>query len=131
MPEVNKLFEVHLLNNQGIRKAAAIAMAFDDLLSELSLHCPESREFSIVKTKLEEAAFFAKKAMSVQAENQREEVNMPREKCYFCDEEDDVENLIEHRLGDGSTVKAHENCAELQEESKQEEDDEESSEDDE
>jgi hypothetical protein len=65
------LFEVHRLNDQGMKNATAIAEAFDRLLRDLAGLCPAGREFSIVRTKLEEAAFFAKKAMATQAQNQQ------------------------------------------------------------
>ena len=65
----NKEFEVHILNELGINKARIIAKEFDELLNVLKELCPESREFSITKTKLEEASFFAKKAMACQKEN--------------------------------------------------------------
>ncbi len=60
---MNKEFQVHVLNEDGKLRATAIAGAFDRCLNELKSCCPEGREFSIVKTKLEEACFFAKKAM--------------------------------------------------------------------
>ena len=65
------LFEVHRLNDQGMKNATAIAEAFDRLLRDLVGLCPAGRESSIVRTKLEEAAFFAKKAMAMQRENQQ------------------------------------------------------------
>jgi hypothetical protein len=61
---VNKEFQVHILNEDGKIRATAIAGAFDRCLEELKLACPEGREFPLVKTKLEEACFFAKKAMA-------------------------------------------------------------------
>jgi hypothetical protein len=64
------LFEVHKLNEIGIGKAREIAGAFDQLLARLEELCPDGREFSIVKTKLEEASFFAKKAMAKDRVNQ-------------------------------------------------------------
>lgn len=67
---VSPLFQFHRLNDDGIKKAEVIAHEFDDLLISLSSYCPEGREFSIVKTKLEEASFFAKKAMAGAKENQ-------------------------------------------------------------
>ena len=68
---MDPLFEVHILNEQGKSKARSIASAFDNLLNTLTTTIPTaSREMSIVKTKLEEACFFAKKAMANQAENQ-------------------------------------------------------------
>jgi hypothetical protein len=76
---MDPLFEVHMLNEEGKRKARGIAYAFDALLAVLEggidknpalALCPPSRELSIVKTKLEEACFFAKKAMANIPENQ-------------------------------------------------------------
>lgn len=70
---MNALFAVHKLNEDGMTKAKKIAYAFDNCLTELESVCPSGRELSIVKTKLEEAAFFAKKAMATAPENQIEE----------------------------------------------------------
>lgn len=67
---VDPLFQFHRLNADGIKKAEEIAFQFDDLLRELKSMCPEGREFAIVKTKLEEASFFAKKAMANDSANQ-------------------------------------------------------------
>jgi hypothetical protein len=61
---MDKLFQVHMLTDEGKRKAVDIANHFDLLLHQLARLCPEGREFAIVKTKLEEACFFAKKAMA-------------------------------------------------------------------
>lgn len=72
---MDSLFEVHRLNNSGMAKASSIAACFDGLLLQLKTICPDnSREFSIVKTKLEEAAFFAKKAMAKLPENHDEKI---------------------------------------------------------
>jgi hypothetical protein len=68
---MDKLFEVHMLNESGKGKARDIADSFNELLTKLRAYCPEGRETAIVKTKLEEACFFAKKAMANQAENQQ------------------------------------------------------------
>jgi len=35
------------------------------------------------------------------------------EKCYFCEEEDEAENLVDID-NDGTSVRAHEECATLQ-----------------
>jgi RAB protein geranylgeranyltransferase component A len=67
---MNPLFAVHKLNEAGSAKAQAIADLFNVLLSDLSEMCPDGRELAIVKTKLEEAAFFAKKAMAKDPANQ-------------------------------------------------------------
>ena len=63
---MNPLFEVHMLNEQGKDAARDIATKFDNLVLDLEKVCGAGREFAIVKTKLEEACFFAKKAMANQ-----------------------------------------------------------------
>lgn len=65
----NAEFRVHMLNAIGKQKAREIAETFDRCLDELLQLCPPGRELSIVKTKLEEAAFFAKKSMANQPSN--------------------------------------------------------------
>jgi len=71
---MDKLFEVHMLNSEGKSKANYIAHQFDALLSELSRLCANGRELAIVKTKLEEACFYAKKAMAGIPENQEKAI---------------------------------------------------------
>lgn len=69
----DQLFAFHKLNEQGQRRAQAIAKAYDNLLMELHRQVGVgslSREYSIAKTKLEESCFFAKKAMALQLHNQ-------------------------------------------------------------
>lgn len=61
---MHQAFQVHRLNEEGTRKARYIADHFDILLELLPSVCPPGREMSIVVTKLEEACFFAKKAMA-------------------------------------------------------------------
>ena len=63
-------FAVHMLNEDGKLKAGIIADAFSELLNVLEAQCMTGRELSIVKTKLEEACFFAKKAMAINLANQ-------------------------------------------------------------
>lgn len=60
---MNAMFAVHKLNDTGLAKAEDIAHRFADLASRLETICPAGRERSILMTKLEEACFFAKKAM--------------------------------------------------------------------
>jgi hypothetical protein len=67
------MFESKKLNDDGLCKAGMIRDAFKGLLNKLEFTCPEGREFSIVKTKLEEACFFAIKSVSLNPENQIEE----------------------------------------------------------
>lgn len=66
-------FSVHMLNENGLERAAKIRDLFDALLSELENQemCVSERELSIIKTKLEEAFFFAKKSMSKNIVNQK------------------------------------------------------------
>jgi hypothetical protein len=68
----NPLFATHLLNADGLTKAMRISLAFTELYNELKLITPQdSREWSLAQTRLEEACFFAKKAMAVRDENRR------------------------------------------------------------
>lgn len=69
---MNKEFTAHLLNDTGISKAKELATKFDELLEYLKTVCPEGREFSIAKTKLEEASFFAKKSVACDPVNQKD-----------------------------------------------------------
>ena len=64
-------FSVHILNEEGIEKANKIKDVFNEFLTNLTDLCAPGRELSIVKTKLEEACFFAKKSMANQEINQR------------------------------------------------------------
>lgn len=67
---MDPLFEVHQLNEGGLQKARKIATEFDDLLTNIRDDIGTGREASIVKTKLEEACFYAKKALALQPHNQ-------------------------------------------------------------
>ena len=68
---MNKEFTFYRLNETGIALANDIAKTFNDCLNNLVAVCPAgTREFSICKTKLEEACFFAKKAMANDPSNQ-------------------------------------------------------------
>ena len=67
---MHESFKVHMLNDRGKEKARRIAEGFDELLTDLQQVCPEGRSLSIVRTKLEEACFFAKRAMASEPENQ-------------------------------------------------------------
>lgn len=66
----NHEFAVHMLNDAGKQKARRIQYTFDRCLNSLAKSCTEGREFNIVKTKMEEACFFAKKAMAINLGNQ-------------------------------------------------------------
>lgn len=67
-------FAVHMLNEDGKLKAQIIAARFEFLLVEMeAIIGPQGREMAIVRTKLEEGCFFAKKAMASQPQNQAPE----------------------------------------------------------
>lgn len=63
-------FEVHMLNDSGKAKAQRIAAAFSHLLLEVELTGCTGRDLALVKTKLEEACFVAKRGMASLIENQ-------------------------------------------------------------
>jgi hypothetical protein len=65
-------FKTHRLNEMGMDKAQEISEQFDNLLFNLENICPPGREFSLVRTKLEEASFYAKKSMAMLPVNQAE-----------------------------------------------------------
>lgn len=67
---VSQHFKSHLLNDQGIAACNSVAIKFHELLQFVQAVAGESRELSIVRTKLEEACFFAKKAVAVKVDNQ-------------------------------------------------------------
>lgn len=67
------LFQFHKLNEQGQLKAKAIQGVFEEALFKLDNIVTYSREYAICRTKLEEACFYAKKAMAIQPENQDEQ----------------------------------------------------------
>ena len=68
--DVRPEFDVHLLNDMGVRKATRIAVIFSRSLEELETVCgADGREMAIVRTKLQEACFFAKRAMAANPEN--------------------------------------------------------------
>jgi hypothetical protein len=60
---IDPLFNFTTLNDAGREKAENIARYFTALLEELEATCPKGREMSIVRTKLEEASFYAKKSL--------------------------------------------------------------------
>lgn len=62
---MHKEFEVNKVTAEGFKVMDQIAGSFDNLLNILlSLHIEDCREMSIVRTKLQEACFFAKKSVA-------------------------------------------------------------------
>jgi|GEM_PF-3123487 len=67
-------FKVHLLNDKGIERAKLMQTKFEELVEVLKTECgcEEGRQLNLALTKLEEACFFAKKAMACNTANQQE-----------------------------------------------------------
>lgn len=65
-----RYFAFHKLNEQGIANGQEIAARFTALLAFLDTVCIDGRELALARTKLEEASFFAKKAMATNLANQ-------------------------------------------------------------
>ena len=58
-------FKVHRLTESGLRKAGELADVFSDALVKVEGLCgTNGREIAIVRTKLQEANFFAKRALA-------------------------------------------------------------------
>lgn len=67
---MHKAFKNLPLNLMGEDHSIIIGLLFDELLTKLDTELiPEGRERSLMVTKLEEACFFAKKAMALQSKN--------------------------------------------------------------
>lgn len=62
---VLSVFGYRQLNEVGKTKAEYVGHIFSESLRALERCCPPGREFSLVRTKLEEASMWAKKAVSV------------------------------------------------------------------
>jgi hypothetical protein len=69
------MFRHVVLNPTGAAKCDRIAEAFEKCLAEVrgAVDFQEGREMAIVRTKLEEACSFAKKAVALTKSNQAEE----------------------------------------------------------
>ena len=60
---MNIEFESLPVNLKQLAAISTSALAFNDLLDILKKNCPISREFSLCKTKLEEAYYFANRSI--------------------------------------------------------------------
>lgn len=63
-------FQVHMLNDAGKTKARALALIFSTALEQIEATGVTGRELALVKTKLEEASYFAKRGIASLPENQ-------------------------------------------------------------
>ena len=79
-------FQVHRLNERGMKIATSIAEAFSQLLDAVDAQVPSGRDRSLVVTKLQEACFFAKRAIAVAPENQLDYVE-PQCDGHYADEQ--------------------------------------------
>jgi hypothetical protein len=65
-------FAVHMLNDEGKQKATALARLFTDLLNGVEdISGTAGREVALVRTHLELASYYAKRAMASRPENQQ------------------------------------------------------------
>lgn len=70
---IRQEFTVHVLNAEGMARANRLARAFSSFLDEVEEICgAEGRAIAIVRTKLQEASFFAKRAMAENPGNQED-----------------------------------------------------------
>jgi mevalonate kinase len=67
--KVRKEFTVHLLNEQGIQRANAVAEVVSECVDKLEALGVTGRELSIVITKAQELGFFAKRSIALNPEN--------------------------------------------------------------
>lgn len=65
-------FQTHTLNEEGKARAQHLAEAFSSLMDLVEVQGTggDGRALALAKTKLEEACFFAKRAMATKAANQ-------------------------------------------------------------
>ncbi len=64
-------FNVNLLNENGLCACTKLAGIFIDALHAIDSLIPPGRERALVVTKLQEASFFAKRAIAMMPENQQ------------------------------------------------------------
>jgi hypothetical protein len=71
-PIIRDEFAVHILNAEGLAKARILGAQFSDFLDAIEAHIgKDGREMALVRTKLQEASYFAKRALAVQPANQQ------------------------------------------------------------
>lgn len=64
-------FTVHKLNADGLHMAAQVAKVLSCALNDLEAVCgTDGREMAVVRTKLQEAGFFAKRAVAMRPDLQ-------------------------------------------------------------
>lgn len=70
---MSPMFKTHMLNEDGMRRAREVGESFDSLLTKLLELTVDGdpRCIAVMKTKLEEACFYAKKAIAIVPTNQQ------------------------------------------------------------
>jgi hypothetical protein len=66
-------FDVHILNDTGLEKARQLGTEFSELLNNVEQICGSlnnGREMALVRTKLQEASYYAKRALALNPDNQ-------------------------------------------------------------
>jgi hypothetical protein len=63
-------FKVHVLNDEGFAKAQVLGHLFSEMLDTIERMIPAGRERALVVTKMQEASFFAKRAIALDPQNQ-------------------------------------------------------------
>jgi len=67
-------FKVHMLNETGIARAKQLAESFSNLLTVIEEMAKGSpRELALVRTKLQEASFWAKRAVACDPKNHQKQ----------------------------------------------------------
>lgn len=72
MSNIREEFNVHILNEEGIAAARAVAEIFSDALNHLEALGLDGREKALVVTNLQTAGFWAKRGVATQARYQRD-----------------------------------------------------------
>lgn len=71
-PKIRDEFKTHQLNEAGMAKAEEIGATFTAALDKLEAICgKDGREMALVRTHLQDASFYAKRAVAVRPENQK------------------------------------------------------------
>lgn len=69
------MLSTYLLNDTGLEKTKTMKTCLQTAVTEVLTMLPEGREKSIFKTKIEEAAFFATRAIAAEPTNHKEAIH--------------------------------------------------------
>ena len=72
---MRKEFGLHNLTNEAAKECHDVGTLFSVFLDNLETVCPPGREFALVKTKLQEACYFAKKSIGLEPSNWKSNEN--------------------------------------------------------